>query len=151
MTKFNPERLTVDYRDGVSPLAPVTSRSYTLTHSDLTGELFLTIGKQFPWDKVNTEIRDEVLGIWRMERNGLLFNVYVFTAIEGHDINAAIRRTEIFQRELPLALTAIRYGDKYLFDFHPFLDDAFIIVHYLSIYPHLFKRENWGTFSSFST
>ena len=151
MNMFNPERLTVDYRDCVSPIAPIISRSYTLTHSDLTGELFLTIGTQFSWDKVNTDMRDEVLGLWKMEGNYLLFNVYVFTATDGHDLNAAIRRTEVFQRELPLALTAIRYGDRFLFDRHKFLDAAFIIVHFLSIYPHLYKRECWGTFSSFST
>ena len=151
MSQFNPERLTVEYRDGVSATDPVISRCYTLTHSDFTGQLFLTIGTQFAWDKVNTDMRDEVLGVWKLEGNGLLFNVYVFVATKDHDVNSAIRRNEVFRRELPLALTAIRYGDRFLFDRHLYLDDALIIVNFMSIYPHLFKRECWGTFSSFST
>jgi hypothetical protein len=31
----------------VTAAEPVISRYYTLTHSDVTGELFLTIGKQY--------------------------------------------------------------------------------------------------------
>ena len=44
MSTFNPERLTVEYRDGVTATQPIVPRNHTLTHSDLTGELFLTIG-----------------------------------------------------------------------------------------------------------
>ena len=150
MSKFNPERLTVGYRDGVTATGPIISRCHTLTHSDFTGELFLTIGTQFAWDKVNTDMRDEVLGVWKIEGNGLCYNVYVYIDNEEHDISTATRRNDIFRRELPLALTAIRYGDRYLFNCYPYLDDAFIIVNFMSSYPQLFKREYWGNFGSYA-
>jgi hypothetical protein len=150
MSTFNPERLTAEYRDGVSTTEPIISRSHTLTHSDLTGELFLTIGTQFAWDKVNTDMRDEVLGVWKMERNNLCYNAYVYIDNKEHDFNTAVRRNEVFRRELPLALTAIRYGDRFLIDRHPYLDDAFIIVNFMSSYPQLFKQEYWGNFSSYA-
>ena len=150
MSKFNPERLTVEYRDGVTTTEPIVPRNYTLTHSDFTGELFLTIGTQFAWDKVNTELRDEVLGEWKVNGNYLYYNVYLNIDNEEQDVNAAIRRNEVFRRELPLALTAIRYGDRFLFDLYPNLDNVLIIVNFIATYPELFKQESWGTFSSYS-
>ena len=34
--------------------------------------------------------------------------------------------------------------------YYPSLDDALIIVNFMSIYPSLFKQEVWGTFSNYS-
>ena len=149
MSKFNPEKLTVEYRDGVSATEPVIQRRHTLTHSDFTGELFLTIGTRFAWDKVDTDMRDEVLGIWLMEGNGLSYNVYVYIDNGEHDLSSAMRRNEVFRRELPLALTAIRYGDRFLFKCYPSLDHTFIYVTFISSYPQLNKQECWGTFNKF--
>lgn len=151
MSKLNPERLAVEYRDGVLATEPILSRCHTLTHSDFTGELFLTIGTQFAWDKVNTDMRDEVLGVWKIEGGRLCYNVYVYIDQAEHDLSTAIRRNEVFRRELPLALTAIRYGDRFIFDAYPYLDYALIIVNFMSSYPQLFIQESWGTFSSLST
>ncbi len=150
MSKFNPERLTVEYRNGVTATEPFIPRNYTLTHSDLTGELLLTIGTQFAWDKINTDLRDEVIAEWKITGNILYYNVDLFLNKEEHDLNASIRRNEIFRRELPIALTAIRYGDRFLFDLYPNLDYVLIIVNFMSTYPQLFKQESWGTFRSFS-
>jgi hypothetical protein len=150
MSTFNPEKLTVEYRNGVTTREPIISRKHTLTHSDFTGELLLTIGTQFAWDKVNKDLRDEVIGEWKYKRNYLYYNIYLFIDKEEHDLNTSIRRNEVFRRELPLALTAIRYGDRFLFDLYPKLDYIQIIVTFMSIYPQLIKQENWGTFSSYS-
>ena len=149
MSKFNPEKLTVEYRDGVSATEPIISRSHTLTHSDVTGQLFLTIGTQFAWDKVNSDMRDEVLGVWSMEGNNVYYNVFVYIDNGEHDLSAAMRRNEVFRRELPLALTSIRYGDRFLFKCYPSLDYAFIFVTFISSYPKLNKQECWGTFNKF--
>ncbi|MER2106109.1 MAG: staygreen family protein [Solibacillus sp.] len=151
MSNFHPERLVVEHRNGVSATEPVLLRKHTLTHADLTGELFLTIGTQFACDKVNTDLRDEVIGEWKTNGHNFYYNVYVFLDTEEHDLNAAIKRNEIFRRELPLALTAIRYGDRLLFDLYPNLDYGLIIVNFLSTYTQLFKQEIWGTFRNFST
>lgn len=150
LNEFNPGRLTVEYRDGVTATDPILPRRYTLTHSDFSGELFLTIGTEFAWDKVNLEMRDEVLGEWSSDGEFLYYNVYLFVSLEEHDINTAIRRNEVFRRELPLALTAIRYGDRFLFNQYPNLNHAFIIVNFISTFPQLARQENWGTFSNYN-
>lgn len=150
MSTFNPERLTVEYRNGVTALEPIIARKHTLTHSDFTGELLLAIGTQFAWDTVNTELRDEVIGEWKFNQHYFYYNLYLLIDKEEHDFNTGIRRDEIFRRELPLALTAIRYGDRFLFDQYPKLDYIQIIVTFMSKYPQLVKQENWGTFSNYS-
>lgn len=150
MSKFNPERLSVEFRDRVTATGPIIPRNHTLTHSDSTGDLFLTIGTQFAWDKVNAELRDEVLGEWKLNGAYLYYTVYVLINQQQQNLKTAIRRNEVFRRELPLALTAIRYGDRFLFDLYPSLDHEPIIVNFISTYPQLFKQERLGTFSSFS-
>ncbi|WP_144555455.1 staygreen family protein [Bacillus sp. X1(2014)] len=149
MTTFNPEKLSVEYKDGVTATEPVIPRYYTLTHSDLTGELFLAIGKQYAWDKINP-LRDEVLGEWKT--NGTSLNYCVYLYIDQGELNqkVAAKRTEVFKRELPLALSAIRYGDRFLFNAYPILDHASIIVTFMSAYPQFSSQENWGNFRRFS-
>ncbi|WP_252504940.1 staygreen family protein [Sporosarcina sp. Marseille-Q4943] len=150
MVKFNPEKLFVQYRHGINTMQPVIPRRYTLTHSDDTGDLFLTIGNEFAWDKVNTKMRDEALGEWMSNGECLYFYVYLYIDQGEYSQNASAKRNEVFRRELPLALTAIRYGDKLLFNKCPNLDNATIIVNFKSTYPQFARQENWGTFSSFS-
>ncbi|NEU30572.1 hypothetical protein GN156_07205 [bacterium LRH843] len=150
MSKFNPERLSIEYRNSVTASGPIIPRNYTLTHSDDTGELFLTIGTQFAWDQVNPDMRDEVIGEWKANGNSLFFNIYLYIDRGEYDLNIAARRNDIFRRELPLALTAIRYGDRYLFDLYPNLDGALIIVNFMSTYPLFARQENWGDFSQFT-
>ena len=60
MKKLNPEKLHVEFRQGVTPTEPIMPRRYTLTHSDVTAELFLTVGPEYAYDKI-TQMRDEVL------------------------------------------------------------------------------------------
>lgn len=149
MANFRPERLSVQFKNGVQKREFTLPRKYTLTHSDLTGELFLTIGTEFALDNINVELRDEVLGEWIPYGNYLFFNVYLYIDSLDHNLNTAIKREQIFRRELPLALTAIRYGDRFLFHQYPALDSSHIVVNFISSYPELAKQENWGTFRNF--
>jgi hypothetical protein len=149
LNKFNPEKLYVQYMDDVNPTGPVIPRRYTLTHSDVTGELFLTIGIRYAWDKINA-MRDEVLGEWSSNGSIPYASIYVYIDQGEYDRHIAAKRNEIFRRELPLALTALRYGDRFLFDAYPYLDRAPIIVNFMSAYPQYSTRENWGIFRDYS-
>jgi hypothetical protein len=147
MSKFDPEKLSVEYREGVSRVQPIIPRRYTLTHSDVTAELFLTIGLSYAFDKISI-MRDEVLGEWLMNGNNYVYHVYLF--IDG-DINEGMAqyRDAIFRQELPLALEAIRYGDQLLFKEYPELDRAPIVVYFNSTDPNYNKVEYWGTFADY--
>ncbi len=142
MGRLNPEKLHVEFRPGMTTTAPILGRKYTLTHSDITAELFLTIGLQFAYDKI-TSMRDEVLAEWKKSNLGLFLCVYVYVGDYGPTVNA-IRNT-IFRRELPLALEAIVYGDKKFFKANPSLNNAPIWIQFDSTDPTYNRFEYWGT------
>lgn len=147
MSKLNPEKLSVEFREGVTATEPIIPRRYTLTHSDITAELFLTIGLTYAYDKI-TNMRDEVLGEWVKEREIDLY--YVYLQVDGQfGLITSAMRNSVFRRELPLALEAIRYGDAEFFTEHPELDIAPISVFFQSSYPQYNKIENWGVFSDY--
>ena len=146
MSRLNPEKLHVEYL-GVTSTEPIIPRRYTLTHSDITADLYLAIGLDFAYFKLNP-MRDEVMGEWILNDKNYIYYVYLY--VDGKFIPEvkAIRET-IFRRELPLALEAIRYGDNEFFNAHPELDYVPIIVYFLSTDPMFNKVENWGNFSDY--
>ena len=147
MKSFNPNQLYVEFRDGVTETEPVNGRKYTLTHSDLTADIFLTIGLKYAYDKIS-DLRDEVLGEWRRDNGHFFLFVYVFVNGQMNSETSAIRNS-IFRRELPLALQAIRYGDGKFFDAHPALDYAPIWVYFDSQNPAYSGLEEWGTMKDY--
>lgn len=146
MTALDPKKLSVDFRGRVTSTEPIIPRRYTLTHSDITAELFLTIGLKYVYDKINP-MRDEVLGEW--VEIGERYSFYVYLHVDGQLEPATAVRNAIFRRELPLALEAIRYGDKNFFSVHPELDSTPIMVYFHSVNPYFNRIENWGTFSTY--
>ncbi len=146
MSRLNPEMLTVEFREDVTLTAPIVSRRYTLTHSDNTAQLFLTIGTNFAYDKVNS-MRDEVLGEWIYEDNTFLYMVYLHVGGAFGQIVEELRLS-VFRRELALALEAIRYGDDIFFDTHG-MDQYPIIVNFLYSDPAKNVSESWGVFKDY--
>ncbi len=143
MKRLNPDKLNVEFRPGVTVTEPVLGRKYTLTHSDITAELFLVIGLQFAYDKV-TSSRDEVLAEWRYYNGSTILYTYVYVDGQfGPAVSAT--RDQIFRRELPLALEAIRYGDRAFFLAHTELDTAPIWIRFDSTNPQYNRFEYWGT------
>ncbi|WP_078593074.1 staygreen family protein [Evansella clarkii] len=151
MGKLDPAKLFREYRDGAGYSSPVSGRRHTLTHSDITGELFLTTGHQFAYDKVDLKMRDEVLGEWLQNDRGYIYCVYLHVDERQFTLEEASIRNQVFIRELPLALEAVRYGDSNFFSSYPQLDYAPVIVHFKSSYRKLNRRENWGSFADFKS
>lgn len=147
MGRLNPEKLFVEFRQGVTPTEPISPRRYTLTHSDLTAELFLTVGQEYAVDKI-TAMRDEVLAEWKKQDNHYVFPVHIDVDGQSTPDRIAMRNT-IFRRELSLALEAIRYGDRRFFAAHPNLDQVPIFVYFHSAIPQFNGVENWGTFADY--
>jgi hypothetical protein len=144
---LNPEKLTVEYTKGVTATEPIIGRKYTLTHSDITAELFLTIGLEYAYEKV-TNMRDEVLAEWRtQDENPFLF---VYVSVDGeYGMGMTTIRNRIFRRELPLALEAIRYGDNPFFEEHTELNYAQVWIYFDSVIPYYNSFENWGILKNY--
>ncbi|MCA0173610.1 staygreen family protein [Bacillus sp. RAR_GA_16] len=132
----------VTYRDGLKEKNCILGRKYTLTHSDLTGELFLTIGKEYAIDRISF-IRDEVLGSFRNDC-GLYYYVYVLVDDPTEEGREEIRN-RIFREELPDALSAIRVGDSRFFQTYPQLDDVPIWIYFDS------NKEQWEAYEYYGS
>ncbi len=151
MSRLDPKKLHVRI-EGVSLDVLSLPRCYTLTHSDRTGDLFLTIGADFDHEQISglytRLMRDEVLAEWKMKKGLLVFHVYCHVC-GGFVFGTASLRESIFRRELPLALEAIRYGDREIFAKDLRLDQTEIIVHFNKPQSEDCKIELWGYFGDY--
>jgi hypothetical protein len=147
MTRLNPEKLHVQFAAGIAPEGPVTPRCYTLTHSDMTGDLFLTVGPEYDRAQISgwytRLMRDEVLGEWIDGESDPALHLHCHVS-GGLVVGSARWRDAIFQRELPLVLEALRFGDGHLFDAHPELDQAPIQIHFHARQARYNRAETWG-------
>ena len=142
------DKFKVKFMSSVNTKGPVHQRCYTLTHSDFTGELFLTIGIGFDKKAISglytRMMRDEVLAEWLKE--GSDYSLHVYCHVSGGIIlGTAGWRYSIFKRELPLVLRCICNGDRELFDEHPNLKNSNIFVYFKSKNKKYHKAERWGT------
>ena len=147
MQRLNPKKLRVTYLTDASTQKLSLPRRYTLTHSDITGALFLSIGSEYdrkPISKLYTRfMRDEVLAEISHDGDNLVFRVYCHVS-GGFIFGTAKWRYNVFQSELPLVLEAIRYGDRSIFDQEPKLDTIPVFVHFNSKDSRFNKVEEWG-------
>ena len=152
MTRLIPEKLHVKYLHGATPDAPVAPRFYTLTHSDSTGDLFLSVGSCYDKKQISglytRLMRDEVLAELKKDSEGLSLNVHCHVS-GGLVFGRAKWRYNIFCSELSLALEAIRFGDKAFFDHDPKLDEIPVLVHFKSTIKKYDKTEKWGTLKDY--
>jgi len=152
MQRLNPKKLHVKYLTGTTPEQLIMPRCYTLTHSDITGDLFLSIGGEYDTKQISKFytrlMRDEVLAELCYNFDNLVFRVHCHVS-GGVVFGTAKLRYKIFQSELPLALEAIRYGDRILFEQDPKLDNTPVLIKFKSTDSRFNKEEDWGTLSEY--
>lgn len=152
MKRLKPEKLHVRFSKGATPEGPIVPRRYTLTHTDKTGDLYLTIGLDYDRKQISglqtRLMRDEVLGEWMRYETGYRLNIYVHVS-GGFVIGTAGWRNRILHRELPLVLEAIHYAERYLLKSHPELKEALIEVHFRSNIRKYNITESWGTLGDY--
>lgn len=147
MSRLEPHKLHLRLLSGTQPAGPLVPRCYTLTHSDATGDLYLTVGAEHDRRQVSgwytRLMRDEVLAEWVEEGGNPTLHLHCHVS-GGLVLGSATWRDAIFQRELPLVLEALRFGDRVLFEARPALDRAPIWVHFDSTDPQYERSERWG-------
>ena len=147
MGRLDPGKLHVRLLPGVTAEGPLVPRCYTLTHSDVTGVLFLTIGPDYDQGQISgwhtRLLRDEVLAEWQRAEETLALHVHCHVS-GGIALGASGMRDAIFRRELPLVLEAFRYGDAGLFKAHRSLGQASILVHFHAREVRYDRVERWG-------
>ena len=134
MTEFDDTELHVTYSEGCTPDAPRLPRRYTLTHSDRTGDLFLTIGGEYDRDalgalQVRVE-RDEVLGEWVSDTEGPRLELNMMAQGGLPFFGTGAMRRNIFRHYRPMLLAALRHADRLFSQAHPELADAPVIARF---------------------
>ena len=145
--KFNPNKLKVIYRQEINKKLLETPRKYTLTHSDKTANLFLTIGKTYDYKSINYNMRDEVFASW--EKDDKYYLKVKLEVDNGESLVKVILRNKIFREELPLALKAIVYGDRLMIENNKFLYYSHVIVYFKSKIEKYNSIEEWGVLGDY--
>jgi hypothetical protein len=150
MSHFDPAQLSVSFMPGAQPEGPLTPRAYTLTHSDLTGDLFLSIGSEYNKRQISgwytRLMRDEVLARWEDGEEPYLA---VHCQVSGGLVfGAAGWRAGIFRYHMPLVLEAFRFGDRILVEHLPRLAEAPVEVH-LHFRRKTRIERTWGVFDDY--
>ncbi|MBE5959860.1 MAG: hypothetical protein E7256_00500 [Lachnospiraceae bacterium] len=148
MKPLDTSKVNVEYRDFTNQYKPVLGRKYTMTHSDETAELFVTIGRRYAMDKV-IPIRDEVLLEFR-KKDGKL-QLFGKVLVDGDGVPGdATMRNAIFLKKLSTSLQAIRYGDRALYENWCQLDDVPIHIWFQSKDPRYNKLYDFGTMKDYT-
>lgn len=146
MSHLDPEKLHVEIAKNLLDPHPLLPRQYTLTHSDVTGDLYLRIGRDYDVDALSGWyihlMRDEVLAEWLLEDSPSL---HLHLHVSGGLVFGPAKwRESIFKQHLPLVLEAVVYGDRQFLQAHlPFVQ-APINVHFHAKQADLDHAEEWG-------
>jgi hypothetical protein len=148
MSDLDPAKLHVTFSEGTPKRELSLPRRYTLTHSDFTGELFLTIGREYDRKQIGglytRLMRDEVLAELKPDEDRLAMQVYCHVS-GGLVLGSARWRNDILVRHMPMVIAAFIYGDRELILRHAGLQTARVLVHFRSNHPAFNRVEDRGT------
>jgi hypothetical protein len=154
MSELHPEKLQVTFHAGTSAEELSLPRRYTLTHSDFTGELFLSIGADYDLKQISgfytRLMRDEVLAELKMVGQELSLHVYCHVS-GGFVFGSARMRNDILHQHMRMVLEAFRQGDGNLFSAQPELDEVKVWVHFISNRPKYNHIEDWGLIQTYKS
>ena len=151
MSEFDPKKLHVRIDRKMDKVNTAFRRRYTLTHSDSTGDLFLTIGSTYNLKQISgfytRLMRDEILGEWKKD-NHFSLNIYCHVS-GGIVIGTAKWRNSIFRYHMPMVLEAICFGDKFFLNKNQDFQEAPICVHFSATQKSLDQTEKWGLIKNY--
>lgn len=144
MSTFDPTKLFVTFLPPVNLYEPVIGRKYTLTHSDVAGKLFLSIGYIYDTYAIDQYLRDELIAQWTNKHEKLVLFGKAYISGGEFDEKIAGERFYIFQKEMGTALKAIVNGDEQLYTHFPSLLTAPIYIYFESVYPDFSRVVYYG-------
>ncbi|TFH37818.1 MAG: hypothetical protein E4G99_01450 [Anaerolineales bacterium] len=133
MSELIPAKLHTHFVPPTQATSPRHPRWYTLTHSDRTGDMFLTIAAEIDQQQIagwyTRLMRDEVVAEWQYEAGRASLNVHCHVS-GGLIVGGGAWRVAIFRGHMSLVLEAFRHGDRAMFQENPELDQAQVWVHF---------------------
>lgn len=147
MASYGASKVSAEFRDGVKYSEPILGRKYTVTHSDDTTELFVTIGKKYAKDKFGP-LRDQVLLEFKCCCGKLILKGRVELDLPGGGITTK-QRSDIFMREMNVALSGIKTADRELFKTCSSLNKCPILIDFRSKDSGYHRELCFGTMSDY--
>ena len=140
--RFNTNKIETTFVSPITLDSPIEGRKYTLTHSDDTGMMFLTVATEYDYSSINQDLRDEIIGTWKKYDN--FYNLFFYAYVGDLDYLDALNRYNIFKSHMVSALQAIIYGDRELLNKHKELLNTPIYVKFDSSIPTFNNYEFYG-------
>jgi len=147
LSEPSPYMIFAQYRNKIEPYQPVPGRKYTITHSDITGHIYVFISDDYAEDSI-TDMREEVRLEWQKTRHGYVLTGSVRVDLNGYE-QASKNRSERFYVEMPKTLQALRYADRFLFRRYPVLDSAPVLIQFISDNPLYHKSYDFGRIGTY--
>lgn len=148
MDNFDTTKINIELRNKVDIAAPVLGRSYTVTHSDDTGDIFVTIGTDFAVDRFGP-LNDQVL--LRMECFNGQFQLNGLVCLDLPGSKFSIKqRSDIFSEKMYLALMSIRYADSYFYEKCCSRDTIPVYMHFYSKDPRYDRVHYFGEIGDYT-
>jgi hypothetical protein len=146
------EKLHISFLEGISPGELSFPRKYTLTHSDFTGEMFLSIDGKYNARQYSgfysRLMRDEVLAELKKDPEGIALHVYGHVS-GGCAFGGARWRNDLLHYHMPSVIKVLRYGERQMISMNPEVDRAHVWVHFSSHRARYNRVEDWGVFSKY--
>jgi hypothetical protein len=147
MAHLKPDKLHVKFMGESDPEGPLKPRKYTLTHSDISGDLFLSVGTVYNQAEIagfyTRLMRDEVLAEFLTGENAPELHVYCHVS-GGWVFGSASWRYGIFQHHLRQVLQAFYHGDEVFLKSNPEFESAAVSIHFHSTDQRYNLVEDWG-------
>lgn len=140
--RFSSDKLETNFIEPINLYGPIKDRKYTLTHSDTTGIMFLTIANEYDYNAINYDLRDEILGAWKESDTSYILFFYAY--VGNLSYADALYRYNIFKSHIDSALQAIIYGDRMLLSKYPELLNTPIYIKFDSSIPVFNNYEFYG-------
>jgi hypothetical protein len=152
MSELKPEKLHVTYQGRTTDQVFSLPRRYTLTHSDRTGDLVLTIGSEYDLRQISgwytRLMRDEALA--EVLQEGKAFSLHIHVHVSGGlTFGSARMRDAILHHHMPLVIEAITFADRRIFTSLPELNITRVWVHYASAREKYNRVEDCGSIEVF--
>ncbi len=147
MNRLNLDQLRLNFLPGLAPVSVTSPRRYTITHTLTSDQIILSVGPEYDRQALdhwwNGLAQLTLVANWHYGSEGWALHLHCHVS-GGLALGPASWRDRYFQHILPLAIQAIRAGDRQLFQALPQLDQSPILVQFHARQSRYHRLERWG-------
>nr|WP_083489307.1 staygreen family protein [Heyndrickxia shackletonii] len=145
VSEWTSETLSVNIAPPATVFHPLEGRKYTLSQSEYTGKLFLSISNQFSKQTNDLDVSEILQAEWITLMGEYALNGNISMNGSESDRRLTQVRCMIFQKELPELIRMLVIADNQFFNNYPLLLDAPIIIHFNTDIPEFSGTFQLGT------